>query len=74
MSTSLLHHGLGIRGYRYGKTEFREGGIVFHLTQEVSHCWCSACGSAEVSPRGQVERPFRALPLGVLELNSRLPV
>jgi hypothetical protein len=26
MSTSLLYHGFGIRGYRYAKTEYLEGG------------------------------------------------
>lgn len=74
MSTSLLYHGLGIRGYRYSKTEFREGGIVFHMTQDLSKCRCSACGAAEVSPRGQVERPFRALPLGSKAVTVRLAI
>ena len=30
MSTSLLYHGFGVRGYRYVKTEYVEGGMVLH--------------------------------------------
>ena len=33
MSTSLLYHGFGIRGYRYEKTEYVQGEIVFSISQ-----------------------------------------
>jgi len=29
MSTSLLYHVFGVRGYRYVKTEYREGAVIF---------------------------------------------
>lgn len=74
MSTSLLYHGLGLRGYRYRKMEYREGGIVFHVTQDVSDCRCSACGSAEVSPRGQIMRLFRAVPWGRRPITVKLAI
>ena len=33
MSTSLLYHGFGIRGYRHEKAEYVEMGVVFCVTQ-----------------------------------------
>jgi len=74
MSTSLLYHGFGVRGYRYARTEYVEGGIVFHLTQERDHCRCSACGSANVAPRGEHTRRFRALPIGGKPVTLVLPI
>ena len=38
MSTSLLYHGFGIRGYRYVRTEYVEGGIVFTIAQDPKRC------------------------------------
>jgi transposase len=70
----MLYHGFGIRGYRYAKTEYIEGGIVFHLIQDLENCRCSACGCAEVSPRGHVERPFRGLPIGGKPVRVVLPI
>ena len=74
MSTSLLYHGFGIRGYRYVKTEYVGGGVVVHLTQRREACRCSACGSAEVTLRGQVERRFRCLPIGPKPVTLVLPI
>ena len=74
MSTSLLYHGFGIRGYRYEKTEYAERGIVFHVTQPKETCLCSACGSAEVVLRGQAERRFHCLPIGHKEVTLVLPI
>ena len=31
MSTSLLYHAFGIRGYDYVKTDYREGRVVFTI-------------------------------------------
>jgi hypothetical protein len=42
MSTSLLYHGLGIRDYKYMKTDFGKGGIQFTITQERERL----CGSS----------------------------
>lgn len=74
MSTSLLYHGFGIRGYRYRKTDYIEGRIVFHVAQEPDTCRCSACGSSDVAPRGQVERVFRSLPIGGKPVTVSLPI
>ncbi len=74
MSTSLLYHGFGIRGYRYVKSEYVEGGIVFHLTQELEDCRCSVCGSSDVAPRGQHTRRFHCLPIGGKPVTVVLPI
>ncbi len=31
MSTSILYHGFGVYGYKYVKTEYREGLLIFHI-------------------------------------------
>jgi transposase len=64
MSTSLLYHAFGVRGYIYTRTTFVEGGVEFHITKPPDQCRCAACGSPEVAPRGKVERRFRAVPIG----------
>ena len=34
MSTSLLYHAFGIRGYRYSRTEYHNGQVIFTIDQE----------------------------------------
>jgi transposase len=64
MSTSLLYHAFGIRGYRYVCTDYRGGEVFFTISQDLETCRCSACDAGAVRPRGRVERRFRALPIG----------
>jgi transposase len=74
MSTSLLYHAFGTRGYRYVRTAYAEGQVVFTLRQEPKTCRCSACGSGDVVSRGCVERRFRSLPIGRRATALVLPV
>ena len=64
MSTSLLYHGFGIRGYAYVRTEFHHGQVFFTIRQGDDTLRCSACGSRDVGSRGHVERRFKSLPIG----------
>ncbi len=64
MSTSLLYHAFGIRGYEYTRTDYRDGQVIFTIHQDPKTCRCSACGSPQVQSRGRVERCFRSLPIG----------
>jgi len=64
MSTSLLYHGFGIRGYRYVRSDYLEGEIMFTIEQERYSLRCSACGSARVICHGGETRLFRSLPIG----------
>ena len=74
MSTSLLYHAFGIRGYEYIRTDYRDGQTIFTIRQDHKTCRCSACGSSQVRPRGHVERHFRALPIGSRPTTMVLPI
>ena len=64
MSTSLLYHAFGVRGYQYARTVYEAGRVRFAIRQPRKAWRCSACGSRSVRPRGAVQRQFRALPIG----------
>jgi transposase len=64
MSTSLLYHAFGIRGYTYTRTDYQDAHTIFTIHQEPETCRCSACGSPKVQSRGRVERRFRTVPIG----------
>jgi transposase len=74
MSTGLLYHAFGTKGYRYVRTAYVQGQTIFTLAQEPGTCRCPACGSADVVSRGRVERRFRCLPIGPRPTSLVLPV
>ena len=64
MSTSLLYHAFGIRGYKQTRTDFEGGKVIFTICQEVGDLRCRVCGSRHVIRRGVYPRRFRSLPIG----------
>ena len=64
MSTSLLYHGFGLRGYRYLRSEYISGQIFFTMTLKSQHIRCSVCNTRKVVRRGAVVRRYRTLPIG----------
>jgi transposase len=68
MSTSLLYHGFGIRGYRYVRTEYVEGGVVFTIVQNPKTCRCPECGGKNTILKGGAMRRFRGLPIGTKQV------
>jgi transposase len=74
MSTSLLYHAFGIRGYEYVRTEYQGGAVIFTIRQETKTFRCEACGSPDVRPKGRVERRFRSLPIGSRATTVVLPI
>lgn len=64
MSTSLVYHGFGVKGYQYVNSRFDGGEITFKIRQSPFHYRCSNCGSRTVTCRGKVNRRFRSLPIG----------
>ena len=74
MSTSLLYHAFGIRGYHYTRSQYHSGQVTFTIRQEPKTCRCSACGSSELKPRGHVERRFRTVPIGSKATFVVLPI
>lgn len=65
MSTSLLYHGFGIAGYRYVKTDYQEGDIIFTLERKRFSIRCPACKSKDVIRHGSLPRWFHSLPIGM---------
>jgi transposase len=64
MSTSLLYHAFGIRGYRHARTDFFEGEVMFTIEQGRHTLQCPLCGSHQVIAHGEVPRVFRSVPIG----------
>ena len=74
MSTSLLYHAFGVRGYRYMKTAFVGGGVIYSIDRRTDSCHCSLCGSENVWRQGSVTRPFHALPIGRRRVTLRAEI
>ena len=74
MSTSLLYHGFGLRGYRHVHTKFPDGAIHFRVQQDGFALRCPECGSYQVKRRGLVMRRFRTLPIGSKPVWIEMPV
>jgi len=74
MSTSLLYHGWGLRGYRHVATDYVEGATVFRLRQKDDDLCCGNCGGRNVMRQGVVVRRFRTLPIGHKPVWFELPV
>ena len=65
MSTSLLYHGFGIRGYRYKRSYYQEGDVVFSIEKDPSTLRCPCCnGRHVIIRRGSLLRWFQTLPIG----------
>jgi len=64
MSTSLLYHALGVRGYCYVSTDYSQGAVTFTIDQPRPSFRCPVCGSDDVIRRGQTPRRFRAVSIG----------
>ncbi len=74
MSTSLLYHAFGVRGYDYVKTDYAQGTVTFTVAQDPKDWRCAACGCCQVIGRGQVLRRFRTVPIGGRPVFIALPV
>jgi transposase len=74
MSTSLLYHGFGVRGYEYVRTEYRAGQVHFTIRQPRKALRCPACGSRDVRPHGTVERRYRTVPIGSKPVFVTFPI
>ena len=61
MSTSLLYHSFSIRGYKYVRTQYQGGEVIFTIRQNLK--WRPGGGSHDVRSRGHVERRFRSVPI-----------
>ena len=62
MSTSILYHGFGIKGYKFLGARFEGGVMSFRVSKDKLRC--ASCDSRDVLRRGQVTRNFRTVPVG----------
>lgn len=74
MSTSLLYHAFGIRGYRHRGAAYAGGVVEFTIEQDRDRLRCSACGCSDVALRGSAERRFHAPPIGSRPVRIRFLV
>ena len=74
MSTSLLYHAFGIRGYQYVSSEYDGGRVTFKIHQRKTDLCCSLCRSRNVVRKGFVERHFSAVPIGLKPVDIVFPV
>jgi transposase len=74
MSTSLLYHGWGVRGYDHVAVFYEQGMIRFGIEQQPDTFRCSGCSSNEVMKSGVVTRRFRSLPIGGKAVWIELPI
>ena len=64
MSTSLLYHAFGLTGYRYLKTEYKAGTVLFSIEKKPDQQCCPDCDSKKIHRRGFVIRRIKTLPIG----------
>ena len=65
MSTTLLYHSFGIRGYQQTRIEPIGGVTRFHVHPNEKSICCSLCSSHNVIRRGVKQREFRSSPIGL---------
>jgi len=74
MSTRLLYHAWGLRGYSLQATDFEDGAIVFRIRHQPETFHCEHCGGQSVTRAGVVQRQFKSLPIGTKPVWLDLPV
>jgi transposase len=74
MSTSLLYHAFGIRGYRYRRTDYREGCVIVSIEQPRESLRCPCCKTDDVERRGYKTREWRTLSIGGKPVFVRMDV
>jgi transposase len=64
MSTSLLYHGWGLKGYRYVHSHFTGGRIIFTVQPDPCALTCPVCRCRDILHHGVVYRMWRQVPIG----------
>ncbi len=74
MSTSLLYHTQGTRGFQYQRCDYSGGRVTFTITQSRSKFRCSKCRWWEVTPTPVGSRTIRGLPMGSKHCDLQIAV
>jgi len=75
MSTSLLYHAFGIRkGFKYTRTLYEKGAVIFVVEPDQQSLRCPACKSHAVTRKGVIWRMIRTVPIGRMPVFVKVPV
>jgi len=74
MSTSLLYHAFGIRGYTFVSHKFESGKVFFTVQTKRQNLRCPICASQNIILRGSNTRQFRTVPIGSRPTYIRLDI
>ena len=64
MSTSLLYHTQGIRGFQFQRFDYFGGQVAARIIRDSGTFICPECGSYETTPTYTGTRTIKALPMG----------
>ncbi len=75
MSTSLLYHAFGLRGYDYVSTKYVSNEVIFHISPKPDLLRCPICKKREVKRRGFSERKLRLSSMGgkLIYVRAKVP-
>jgi transposase len=74
MSTSLIYHGFGLRGYDYVRHDFVAGNILLTVRPKDELIRCPCCRSRDVVRHGVAERWVQTVPIGFKPVWLVIPV
>lgn len=74
MSTTLLYHAFGLKGYHYQGLDVVAGQVFMKVRHDPDALRCPNCASADVLRRGTWPRCFRTIPIGKRSVYLYLPV
>ena len=75
MSTSLLYHAFGLRGYDYVGTQYVSNEVIFHVSPKPDLLRCPVCRKRKVKRRGFSERKLRLSSMGgkLIYVRAKVP-
>lgn len=74
MSTSLLYHAYGLKGYIHKRIRFEGGRVIFELARDERLLCCSRCKSKRVIRHGARRREWIAPPIGGKPVQIRFDI
>ena len=64
MSTSLLYHGWGLKGYRYVRSHYGGGKLIFTVQPNPRSLTCPVCHCRDILLHGSIYRMWREVSIG----------
>ena len=64
MSTSLLYHGWGLKGYRHVRSHYGGGKLIFTVQPNARSLTCPVCHGRDILHHGSIYRMWREVSIG----------